>query len=220
MIKFFVAKQKHYTDIEVVLGLQGKENHIERWFYESAKRYFNSCFNEVFFDKDRRQEIFQSAFIKLWIEIDNGRICVSDNKLCRQQRNGLYEPMSCNLNTFLMAFARTEYRELVRNVRESYYDEVFEDMNNESTYTAVFDSDDDVDELKNRIVDECIEGMSPSCVEILTLFYYQGRSLDEIMEIRNESNSSKNGLKTAKNKCMNTLKTRIAEEFKRCNIYI
>lgn len=220
MIRILSSIKKQYTDIEVVTGMQGKDGAVERWFYETARKYFDGCFNEVFFDKDHQQEIFQCAFIKLWTEIENARIKVVDGRVCRQQRNGVYEPMSCSLNTFLIAFARTEYRELVRNVRESYYDEFYDSADNSELFVAVFDSDSEIEEQKVRIVDECIQQLSPSCVEILTLFYYKGMSLDEIMEARGECNSSKNGLKTAKNKCLNTLKARVGDEFMRSNLYM
>ena len=77
---------------------------------------------------------------------------------------------------------------------------------------------EDAEEQKNRIVDECISELSPRCAEILTLFYYKGMSLDQIMEQRAEKNTSKNGLKTAKNKCMNTLRDRITVQFKMFNL--
>ena len=45
-------------------------------------------------------------------------------------------------------------------------------------------------------------------------------SLDEILVARSGTNSSKDGLKSAKNKCLNTLKTKVKEEFLKCNINI
>ena len=53
--------------------------------------------------------------------------------------------------------------------------------------------------------------------EILTLFYFKKKSLDEILAIRQE-NSTKDGLKTAKSKCMRQLEGRIIETFKEYNI--
>ena len=50
------------------------------------------------------------------------------------------------------------------------------------------------------------------------MFYYEGKSLDEILMLRSDRSSSKNGLKTAKNKCMNTLRSMATEEFRKCNI--
>lgn len=210
----FIKKLGNYTDYEVVEGLQRHDHKLEEWFYRSTRRYFNDCFHEVFFDMDRKQEIFQAAFLKLWTEIDNHRIRVINERVCRQQVSGEYKPMTCALTTFLMAFARTEYREVVRSTKEDNYGELFEDANHADVMITSFDKDEDIDELKNRIVDDCIQGMSPTCVEILTLFYYQEKSLDEIMEIRRDKNASKNGLKTAKNKCMNTLRERVTARFK------
>ena len=219
MIKeLFTRKQQGYTDAEVVERLQSRERKVEEWFYRTAKRYFDEHFNEVFFDKDKKQEIFQAAFLKLWMEIDNKRICTQQEQVCRQQRNGTVKPMTCSLTTFLMAFARTEYRELVRSTKEDCYGELFDDGDTADVMVTAFDKEEDAEEQKNRIVDECIGGLSPNCAEILTLFYYKGMSLDEILEQRQEKNASKNGLKTAKNKCMNTLRERIATEFRKYNL--
>ena len=113
MIKeLFSKKQQVYSDQEVVGLLQQRERKAEEWFYRTAKRYFDDHFNDVFFDKDKKQEIFQSAFLKLWMEIDNRRICIQQQKVCRRQQNGEVKQMTCSLTTFLMAFARTEFREL------------------------------------------------------------------------------------------------------------
>ena len=205
---FSLKRARTYTDAEVVEALQRRDRTMEEWFYHRAKRYFDDSFNAVFFDKDRKQEIFQAAFLKLWMEIDNGRIRVVEDEVCRQQADGRYRPMTCALTTFLMAFARTEFRELVRSTKEDSYGDLFDDAGNADTMVTAFDVEEDMDSLKNRIIDECIQSMSPTCIEILTLFYYREKSLDEILAIRKDKNSSKNGLKTAKNKCMNTLRER------------
>ncbi len=211
-------REAQYTDTQVVLGLQAKDRTIEDWFYAECKRYFMDKFNEIFFDMDRKQEVFQDAFIRLWTQIDDKSIRVQGDQLHRQKASGLYQPMTCTLQTFLMAIAKNEYREIVRDNREEYYAEFFEDEENVEVLATSWDNEEDIEEQKNRIVAECINGMSPRCIEILTLFYYQGKSLDEIMEIRKDKNSSKDGLKTAKSKCMSTLKERILSKFKKYHL--
>lgn len=206
-------KKESFTDVEVVEGLQRHDHRMEEWFFKKAGQYFDDHFRDVFFDKDSRQEIFQNTFLKLWMEIDNLRICVCDECVYRRQNDGSYQKMTCQLTTFLMAFARTEYREMVRSQREDPYADVFEHLQQAELTTAAL-GEEDTEETKNRIVDECINQLPPRCTEILTLFYYKGMSLDEILEMRKE-NTSKNGLKTAKNKCMNTLRERIEKEFGR-----
>ena len=212
-------KHENHTDADAVEALQHRDRRMEDWFYETQKRYFDEKFNQVFFDKDRKQEIFQTAFLGLWTEIDNGRISVRDGQVCRQQNDGVFRPMTCTLQTFLMAFARNEYREVMRSNKETYVDEMFDDAMGGEVQTP-FDAAESTDAQKNRIVDACIQQMPPRCVEILTLFYYQGKSLDEIMELRQDKNTSKNGLKTAKNKCLNTLRERVTTEMQRYHIAV
>lgn len=219
-VGFSLKRQRAYTDAEVVEALQQRDRAMEEWFYHRAHRYFDDNFNAVFFDKDRKQEIFQAAFLKLWMEVDNRRIRVIESKVNRQQADGVYRPLTCALTTFLMAFARTEFRELLRSTKEDPYGELFDDTKHADVLVTTFDTAEDIDEQKDRIIDECIQGMSPTCVEILTLFYYQGKSLDEILEIRKDKNASKNGLKTAKNKCMNTLRERVTAQCKRWGILV
>ena len=209
-------KAQGYTEPEVVEALQRHDRNAEEWFYRETQRYFNEHFHEVFFDQDRRQEIFQTAFLKLWTEMQNGRIRVIGQKVCRQQQDGEYREMTCSLKTFLMAFARTEYRELVRSQKEVCYPELNETVSYSQPPSAMT-GEESPEEQKARVVDECISQLTARCAEILTMFYYQQKSLDEIMELRPENNS-KNGLKTAKNKCMNTLRERVAEEFRKLNL--
>lgn len=204
-----LTKRKGYADAEVVRGLQERDRRMEEWFYDAARKYYNAHFREVFFDQDRKQEIYQTAFLKLWTEITNGKISLRDGNVCRQQRDGGYSPLTCTLTTFLMAFARTEFRELVRKEKETTYGDITESLLKDEG--AVMTETDDPEAQKARVVDDCIQQMSPRCVEVLTLFYYEGKTLDEIMLIRKDSNTSKDGLKTAKNKCMNTLRQRVAE---------
>lgn len=212
-----IQTKRQYTDSEVVLGLQARQHTAEEWFYNNSKRYFMDHFKEVFFDEDKRAEIFQDSFVRLWTQIENREISIVDNVLCRQQKNGEKKPMTCSLNTFLFAIAKNEYRELVRSSKDLYVEEFFDCNNPDILYHP---GEDDEAEVKIRIVDECIQMMPPRCLEILTLFYIQGKSLDEIMEIRKDKNTSKVGLKSAKYKCMTTLREKITKMFNQLNLTI
>lgn len=216
-VELRIGRRQSYDDAEVVRGLRLHSGRMEEWFYRKARTYFNQHFREVFFDQDRKQEIFQSAFLKLWTEIDNGTITAGDDGTVeRMQRNGEMVPMTCSLTTFLMAFAKNEYREMVRSNKLDCYAEIYDTP--EQAEVQQMYGDESGDEARNRIVDDCIQRISPRCAEILTMFYYEEKTLDEILAARHETNSSKNGLKTAKNKCMNTLRSLCNEEFRKYNI--
>ena len=208
-----------YTDVEVVKELQACSRRAENWFFKTAQAYFDNHFREVFFDQDKRQEIFQNAFMILWTEIYNGKITVAEEQLVRQQKDGLFRPMTCSLSTFLMAIARNEHRELLRENKVILVPEFYDNkaMADDSVMPVNLEEDDET--RKARIVDECLMGMSARCHEILTLFYYDGKSLDEILVLR-EENSSKVGLKTSKYKCINTLRERVLEQFRMYNLKV
>ncbi len=202
----------HYPDQALVLGLQRHNRQAEQRFYDQMRRYFDDHFTQLFFDLDSKEEIFQTALVKLWTEIENGKISVVEGQVSRQQADGQYRPMTASLSTFMITFAKNEFRELLRHADR----EAPMEINDNAVHTVA--TEDDLEEIRLRVVDECIQGMSPRCLEIITLFYYQQKSLDEIMALRGDKNSSKDGLKTAKNKCMNTLRERVATQMNRYKI--
>lgn len=218
MHKLLKLRRKNaYTDVEVVEGLQACSRKMEDWFYRTTRLYFNDHFHEVFFDEDKRQEIFQDSFLKLWTEISNAKITVREGVVVRQQKDSMFYPMTCTLTTFLMAIARNEYRELIRDNKVVLVPEFYDNAAMSDSSISPYPMEEDDETRKARLVDECLMSMSARCHEILTLFYYEGKSLDEILLLR-EANSSKDGLKTSKNKCINTLRGRITEQFSKYNL--
>ncbi len=209
---------RNYSDEEIVTGLQARKRHVEEWFYKHAKTYFMDKFNDVFFDQEQKETIFQESFVRLWTQIEDKKIFVKENRSWRLQRNGFAQPMTCSLNTFLFAIAKNEYRELVRSNKIVFVEDYFDKADNNCIELPQIEEDEK--DVKNRIVDECIQMMPPRCLEILTLFYVKGKSLDEILEIRKDKNTSKVGLKSAKYKCMNALRERVTKMFDQLNIKI
>ena len=202
------VRQKTLSDIDVIIGLQNHNPKIEKYFFDTTYRYFDIHFSQLFFDADSMQEVFQTAIIKLWTEIENKTIKIVDNIICRRQKSGEYCEMSATLNTFMMAFAKNEFRELLRDRNSDNFDDI---ANTKGAHIDIIDESEDESEDRIQIIDECILSMSQNCIEIITMFYYQKKSLDEIMVLRGDQNSSKDGLKTAKNKCMVTLRKRVNE---------
>lgn len=209
-MNIFTRKSKALSDAEIITGLQCHNPKTEKYFFDNSYRYFDLHFNQLFFDSDSKNEIFQTAIIKLWTEIENKTIRIFDNRICRRQKSGSYAEMTASLSTFMMTFAKNEFRELLRNYKDDNYEDFMSGLD------AECEIEDEIyaEEEKIQIIDECILSMSPTCIEIITLFYYQKKSLDEIMTIRGEKNSSKDGLKTAKNKCMVTLRKRVDQRLK------
>lgn len=123
--------------------------------------------------------------------------------------------LTCRLTSFLIDIAKNDYRDWLRSDRLTLGDD-FESFAHMSETTSVIETDCSAENLKERIVADCVSELPPRCKEILTMFYYKGMTLDEIIVARGEKNISKNGLKTGKHKCMVVLKAKVRQM---CRVY-
>ena len=209
------SKQNSKTDAEYVLLIQDKHDKAMEEFYHLAKRYFKNSFHSVFSRMDLMDDIFQQSFVKLWTEIETRKIFVGESdELFRYDRNGNIRKLTCSLNTFLIDIAKNDYRSWLRNDHLTLEDD-FESFAHMKEVTSVAWGDESVETLREQIVNSCVLELPPRCKEILTMFYYQGMTLDEIIIARGEKNFSKNGLKTSKYKCMESLKAKVRDTFSR-----
>lgn len=210
-----ILKQKDLSDIEYVRQIQNKNEKVTERFYNIVRKYFKESYKAIFSREDLMDDIFQQSFVKLWTEIETKKIFVNeeDGKLYRFDRYGNVRMLACNLKTFLIDIAKNDYRSWLRNERLTLEDdfESFAHMMEVKTAVVV---DEPVESLQEQIVNSCVLELPPRCKEILTMFYYKGMSLDEIIEARGEKNISKNGLKTGKYKCMETLKAKVKDTFR------
>lgn len=194
---------KTYSDVEYVEGVFRCNPMMERALYYHCKRYFDDNYRGVFFvGPEHKDEIFQEAFITLWEKIMNKKIFVEDGEL--KGKNGT--AFSGKLTTFFMSIARLKYLEWVRENMHRYTNEEEERRRREQEMelfkTLLYDSDD---EMMLEIIADCISKMSKQCNQIITLFYYEEKTLDDIM-VELKTFISKDALKTRKYKCMEELR--------------
>lgn len=194
-------------------------NRLMETIYNDCKRYFTAHAAAIFVPDVNANDLFQEALIHLWREIETHRIVVFEGRVCRWT-DGQLLPLTSSLLTFIMAIAKRKNWEQVRRQQRwvlTDNDRVLESLDN-----MRFDAQpDDVDEtaLRESIIADAVLQMSERCRQILTLFYYEHRSLDEILHLRPE-NSTKMGLKTSKYKCMQTLRRGVRKQFERLNLQI
>ena len=72
-------------------------------------------------------------------------------------------------------------------------------------------------DLRERVVADAVLAMTERCRQILTLFYFEHRTLDDILALRPE-NTTKMGLKTSKYKCMQRLREQVRSRFQQLHI--
>ena len=194
---------KTYSDVEYVEGVFRCNPMMERALHYHCKRYFDDNYRGIFFvGPEHKDEIFQEAFITLWKIIMNKKIFVEDGEL--KGKNGT--AFSGKLTTFFMSIARLKYLEWARENMHRYTNEEEERRRREQEMelckTLLYDSDD---EMMLEIIADCISKMSKQCNQIITLFYYEEKTLDDIM-VELKTFISKDALKTRKYKCMEELR--------------
>lgn len=210
-----VISKKDFSEVEYVLQIQNKNEKVTEHFYYAAWKYFKESYKVVFSREDLMYDIFQQSFVKLWTEIETKKIFVKeeDGKLYRFDRYGNVRMLTCNLKTFLIDIAKNDYRSWLRNDHLTLEDD-FESFAHMMEVKSAVLVDESTETLQEQIVNSCILELPPRCKEILTMFYYKGMSLDEIIVARGEKNISKNGLKTGKYKCMENLKAKVKDTFR------
>ncbi len=208
MAKSIFHRSKPLSDPDIIAGIIAGDQSVERRFYFDCQRYFMEKREAVFeFSSASRQplDLFQESFMKLWTEIQSRHIFVSGGKVFRISRDGNPRPMKATLHTYLMAVARYKNLELLRE------DDIFSPATGQDEPLDM--APEDYEMTIDGIALMEVSAMSRRCREILTMFYVEGKSLDEILEARPE-NKSKNGLKSSKAKCMAALKERITRRLK------
>ncbi len=199
------------SDVTYVEGVFRNERTMQYALYNHCRRYFDQNFRGVFFvDEDYKMDIFTESFIKLWENIESRKIYVEDGVL--KGRDGM--PFKSALTTYFMGIAKLKYKEWVR--KQGLLIEEDEGRRqlalDVEMYKEILYGEGENTQLE--IIADCISHMSERCREILTLFYYEEKNLDDIM-LELKTFESKNALKTAKYKCMENLRRSAHEVYHR-----
>ena len=190
----FLSKEAQF-----VQRIRSGDRRAEREFFDYCHEYcMRSQGGDDFFSQDR----FQDAFLQIWTEIQDGRIFLNRGTVWRLPKTKGAEaaPMSCSLRTFIVDICRKQAEKEKRgpfvvvksDIREITVDD----------YEA-FEREEEEEKL--RIIHAGIEGMSAHCRDILTLYYVNCLTLDQIMSERS-AHESKDGLKSSKSKCLQRLR--------------
>lgn len=212
------GRKMSLTDSQIIREIQRRNERVTELFYNACKKYFMSSYKTVFSIEDIKEDVFQQSFVKLWTEIETRRIFLDENEnIQRRDRRGNIRNLTCNLKTFLIDIAKNDYREWLKNDRLDHEDK-FESFAHMVEVRLAVTLDESSESLQEQIVANCVFDLPPRCKEILTMFYYDNMSLDEILQVRGEKNTSKNGLKSGKYKCMETLKGKVKEMYNKYNL--
>ena len=200
---------REYSDVKCVEGIRSGREDVQRRFYFRCYESFRRNSARYDIPEDERKDLFQDSFVILWDKIADGQIYTEGNKVYAVKRDGPAEVP--DLVGYFMRIVKNLYLETLRS---------------KGRILEISDEPDDCDDLwwsddsevmRNMLTKQAVILLPHRCREILTMFYYQGMTLDEIMEERS-ANRSYNGVKTAKSKCLDILKVRLLNRFEEAGL--
>ena len=191
--------------VAIVDGVYKHDQKMGTALYKVCLFYFKKHFRPITYVNDYdKDDIFQNSMETLLEKIEKRKIYVEDGEL--KGKDG--KKFTGSLTTYFMGIAYLKYKEIFRVPPIGFGIDIdsgkaHQLINDADSYKAVLYDDEENTTLS--IIADCISKMSERCNEVLTLFYFEGKKLDEILEII-PTYKSKDALKTEKNKCLNTLR--------------
>lgn len=208
-----MMKLKSYTDESYVREIQKGNKEVIEHFYTHCRDYFRRTYKRLFQEENLEADFFHESFIKLWKEIRHGSIFVEGGLIYKKNAVGEINTLKCSLRTYLLDITKNDYNQYLRRKEMSSSD--MEELLNEKIDEKEITTH--TEDLKSKIVSECVKNLPASCYKIISLFYYEQKNYDEIMEM-SDNYTSKDALKTRKYKCMEQLQRRIEEKFNMYNL--
>ncbi|OUS01394.1 hypothetical protein A9Q86_06305 [Flavobacteriales bacterium 33_180_T64] len=178
------------TDATVIEALKNRDQKTLKYIYEDNRLAFISFAKKYPIVEDDILDIYQDAIIALRENAINGKI---DN-------------LKSELKTYLFSIGKYMiYDKLKQQKRMHLVEDNSSFIENEDTFTFSINNDELTSEQKQLQV--AFKTLGQKCKDVLTLFYYRGFDLEDIMNALNYTN--KDVVKSQKSRCVKSLKRMI-----------
>lgn len=198
----------------IIDGVYKHDNKMGSALYELCLTYFKEHFhpttNVSEFDRD---DIFQNSLETLLEKIEKRKIYAEGGEL----KGKAGKSFTSSLTTYFMGIVYLKYKEFFRVPPIGFGIDIESGIDHQLLNDAELYKEilyDDEENATLSIIADCISKMSKHCSQILTLFYYEEKNLDEILKILPNYNSY-DALKTGKNRCMKTLRDSVQTIYNR-----
>ncbi len=163
--------------------LKAKNNSALEFFYTENQSAFLRFSKQYDLEEQDLKDIYQDAVIVVYENAQKGKL----------------DTLEAKLSTYLFSVGKYMIFRKLKAKNQLYSDEFPDETADFSEWD--FDEDENEETLKLR---DAFLKLGNQCKEVLKLFYYEEKSLNEIMQILNYS--SKDVLKSQKSRCLKHLK--------------
>lgn len=183
------------TEIDVTLEAlrQGSDKVLKQVYEENRGKFLNFA-RRYHLSEEENIDIYQDAYIIFYDNIMSGKI----------------ESFTSSISTYLFGIGKyLIFDRMKKNKKKvsSAFDLAL--VGKEDELVSTIELEQQEMSAKQVLLKKHFGTLGQKCQELLTLFYYRGYTIQEIMEAENYN--SENVVKAAKSRCMKTLRERIQE---------
>ena len=186
-------KVKETTEITLEDLKKGTDNVLRAVYEENRDKFLNFA-RRYHLSDDENIDIYQDAFIIFHDNVMSGKV----------------QSFTSSISTYLFSIGKyLIFDQMKKNKRTvgANYDLARVGAEDELVETLEIDEPNLTPE--QQLLQKHFPSLGKQCQQLLTLFYYRGYTIQEIMQLENYN--SENVVKAAKSRCMKTLKERIKE---------
>ncbi|MGJ8594198.1 MAG: RNA polymerase sigma factor [Aquaticitalea sp.] len=153
-------------------------------FVNFAKRY-NLPYDDVI-------DVYQDAYITFYNNVMNGKL----------------QTLTSSISTYLFSIGKYMiYEKLKKNKKKVSADYNLERVRSDDEVMSTIEIEDEPLSVEQELLAKYFNTLGKQCQRLLTLFYYRGYNIKDIMKAENYN--TENVVKSQKSRCMKTLKDKI-----------
>lgn len=173
---------------------KGSESVLKKVYEENRDKFLNYA-RRFSLSEDENIDIYQDAYVIFYDNVMSGKI----------------ESFTSSISTYLFGIGKYLIFDQMRKNKKTVGSNYDLSMVGESDeLVSTFEMERPGLTTEQQLLQQYFGTLGKKCQELLTLFYYRGFTIQEIMEAGGYN--SENVVKSQKSRCMKTLKERINEK--------
>lgn len=170
-------------DFDLIYLIKRHDEKAIRQVYLDNKQPFLAFASKYSLDKESLLDVYQDAVIAL----------------CEQAKKGKIDALQSSVRTYLFSIGKFMIYNHLKKSKKMYPVEDFSDLELE-----LEEYQEEYNEMEIKLLQEAFQKLGERCREVLQLFYYEEKKLDDILILLNYS--CKDVLKSQKARCVKQLK--------------
>jgi len=180
--------QEKRIDITLEKLKQGSDKVLRQVYEENRDKFLNFA-HRYHLSEEENIDIYQDAYIIFYDNVMSGKI----------------ESFTSSISTYLFSIGKyLIFDRMKKNKKRISSEFDLSIVGKEDELVSTIEIDEPILTTEQQLLQKHFDRLGKQCQELLTLFYYRGYTIQEIME--HESYNSENVVKSAKSRCMKTLR--------------